>query len=204
VINRFGVPLAPDITRAFIEGVEENEAGWVVNPGLDGCLGWQLVHRWLVQRWDTMPVQRKRALSRHAPMTQAKEDMIAASEDEVTGWVRRCIEARPPSPLAWPDLVWGEWVHRRLIRAGKNGDEGVGAQHHPPSVDALGRVLRRLGSVQMNGGNPLILHTGERVRLWCVHNKTTYEKMHPGELKSVVEKFNGNTTISGQPLGFDA
>ena len=197
IIDRHGVPENKALIKQYIDA---GDKGWVneVDPGT-ACKGWHLVHAWLIQRWADMPVQCRRVLSGRAPMTQAKADMIEASVDEIEAWMRRGVDAEPPSPGAWPPVVSSMWVHARLVRAIKAGDEGISPRVTIPNLSQVGNLLLRAGATKLNNGTQLRIN-GERLRHWAVRDGDLYAGLNPTELRKIIEKMGPGRGMQG----FDA
>ena len=189
VFDRLLTPVNKPLIEDYLKWLDQED------PQLDDLKGWELVKAWLVQRWATMTDLRKRVLTGRAPMTLAKADMIEADVNEIEAWGSRGMDAAPPAPEAWPDIVWPLYVHERLIHAVKQGHEGLGPRTHVPSLDAIGRLLAKIGAVKLNGGNPIEIQ-GRRTRVWAVRNKELYELLNRAELQRIVGKMAPGSRIT--------
>lgn len=142
--------------------------------------GADMVRLWLLHRWARMPGYRKAILAGRAPMTEAKQEMIDASnEDELAEW----IDTNTP---AWPDLVTTQQVHQWLANAIKAGTGGFSSNMRLPSVMQLGHKLAAAGWLKCNKGQPLAIG-GLRTRVWSVRDHAKHVDLHPHELKQAME-----------------
>ena len=186
VFDRYAQPVRHDLLRGYLDWWDRNQS--------DGRKGWELVYAWLLQRWETMDDYRQRALTGRAPMSDDKQALIAAAQDEVTSWMRSCIEARSPAPEAWPDIVSSAYVHKRLTTAVREGD-GLSTRSVVPSVDRVGRMLGDLGCKRLNGGQPIYVQ-GRLLRLWACRDHDLYLPLDPTQLAKTVEKMVGASGLS--------
>lgn len=185
VFDRHDEPVRHDLIQAYLTWLDEEQD--------DGRKGWELVFAWLGQRWDTMDDYRRNALTGHAPGSPAKQALIQASQDEVQAWVQGCIDAEPPAPEAWPDIISSAYVHKRMTQAVRNGD-GLSTRTVVPSVDRIGRLLGDLGCKNLNNGQPVYV-LGKLIRLWACRDHALYVPLKPTELSKVVEKMVGGTGL---------
>ena len=180
VFDRLLTPVDRGLIAGYLAWLDEED------HQLDDLKGWELVQAWLVQRWATMTDLRKRTLMGRAPMTLAKADMIEADVDEIEAWALRGTEATPPAPEAWPNIVWPLYVHERLAHAVSSGTEGLSRRVMVPSVDAIIRLLKKIGAVKLNNGVQ-VRFGGRRARLWAVRETALFEGLSPNELSKAVE-----------------
>lgn len=171
VFNRHGAPLNKALVERYVT--------WMDAEVMGAFKGWQLAHAWLVQRWVSLPDYRIKVLQGHAPLTSGKTAMIDAAMDENEVWLRRVIDAQPPSPLAVPDVVSAEMLVDKMSLTRTH-------KHNICSVTQMGQLLAKVGAVRLNGGMQVRV-SGERVRLWAVRNAVDYEKMSPTSLSMIMQ-----------------
>jgi hypothetical protein len=191
VFNRRHIQPQPAKGKALVK--------WLDAESVEGFKGWELVHQWLVQRWASMPDYRKDVLTRPAPMTQAKADMIEADTDDVEIWAVQGMESLSPAPEAWPNIVTRQYVHERMCRAIANGTEGLHRRVIPLNIHKVGQLLAKLGAVRLNKGVQVRVN-GVKHRLWAVREAASYEGLDHATLARVVEKWG----ISSNTTDFDA
>jgi len=186
VFDRYTQPIRHDLLREYL--------GWWDKDQGAGRKGWELVHSWLLQRWETLADERRKILTGRAIMSDDKQALITASQDEVPAWMLRCIEARSPAPEAWLDIVSSAYVHRRLTTAVRDGD-GLSSRTVVPSVDRVGRMLGDLGCKRLNNGNSIYVQ-GRLLRLWACRDHDLYLPLDPTQLARTVEKMVGASGLS--------
>jgi len=178
VFNRQEIPIRRDLLDRYLSWMD-----------IGAPTGSQLVHAWLDQRWRNMPAVRVDALKGRAFMTAAKGAMIDASMDENEVWLRRVIDAQPPSSLAIPDVVSAEMLVTKMGLSRENKQTVCSSRQ-------MGNLLSKVGAERLNGGVQIRVD-GERVRLWAVRNVGKYDKMSPTALIVVIQQSQQSTGMGG-------
>jgi hypothetical protein len=127
--------------------------------------------------------RRVRFLSGNAPMTAAKEDMIAraprlgrSNVSEVADWIGRTQDE-------WPDLVTADDVVAAAMSAAKAGVE-LDRDMRIPRPDQLAWAFKKLGWERVSGSNPvpMPLERGGKTRHVWARRDADRHRVSRGEL----------------------
>lgn len=104
----------------------------------------------------------------HAPMTEAKAEMIDNGKSDVASWVAT-LKRDPMTVLRLNNQLIERdlWTTTELLRLYDPSGNGR------VTLNGLSRELRRAGMVKANGGAPLMTHEGTQ-RLWIIRNHTKH------------------------------
>ena len=150
---------------------------------LDVVDGHGLVAEWLEQRGQRLEAGRVRFLSGNAPMTAAKEDMIAraprlgrSNVSEVADWIGRTQDE-------WPELVTADDVVAAAMSAAKAGVE-LDRDMRIPRPDQLAWAFKKLGWERVSGSNPvpMPLERGGKTRHVWARRDADRHRVSRGEL----------------------
>lgn len=142
-------------------------AAWMRDRG-----GAELCAEWLRDRWDGMPADRRAAQLGRAPSTPGRTAMVAASADPLAAWMRDQIELG-----AWPDLMTSRDITGAIVSAARAGEiRGV------PTPHRWGAVLRSLGGGKTYNGAPIVLRSGEKVRVWATRGHQRFAGATPAQI----------------------
>lgn len=186
--------------RRFIV-IETPDTPWSIDRYLS-LVAWmdaggdQVVVSWLQDRWDQMPEARRQILRGRAPDTAAKQDLIEASAEGITGAVRLAIAGTHGQ--TWPDLMRLEDVVEKL-KAGA-GDLLTDSGRKQVSQQRVIPALKAAGAVRVFGGE--VVKYGDRtMRLWCTRPQKLrlYEQL--GQGIKLIEKYDEQRTAN-VPVAF--
>lgn len=141
------------------------------------------VAEYLWRRWERMGEVARRRLAGVAPMTPDKASLIEQEQDPTDVLLRECMDAKPPDPEAFADVVSVDHVRDRIIQATKNGRlSGVRPNLHPVSI---AKRLARLGAQQPHIKQVEV--RGRWYRIWCVRNFVSHIGAAASDLGQMIE-----------------
>ena len=139
-------------------------AAWYVAPTLHGGVNQDAIAEWLTRNWD--PAIMEDEIAGHAPMSPAKQDLIARGRDAMETWTEELLARDPGEPLAVPTIFTIRDIMDRIERAGTHGGEGLARGTKSPGAQAIGHILSELGCRKLLNGQQILVKT-RRDRLWA-------------------------------------
>jgi hypothetical protein len=137
--------------------------------------GAELVCRWLAQRWDGMSDARRLRLQGVAPRTPERLAVIRSAESPVKTALRELIDDdSDEARRVLPDVTTAADVVDTVGTMVQSARGGLPRGLRVPAGKAMGAILRELGAVAVNDGDPVWVPDRGAKRLLVLRRRVDY------------------------------